>query len=188
MELFDKKYVYFMWDDKLEEKEAFVALYIEDLINAVNTQDYRFKTRIHESDDDYEKGKYPFCDTVNESFSFAYYDPNYELKVAYNNGKTIESYAEEFKIWVEEKEPKWWDNVKYRVKENDVKQNDKICTNRQLEKWLAQGNGECKTATLVSSYHIYEENKANNKLEHFLVRRWDDEDWHKPTLDYMGIK
>lgn len=183
MELFDKKYVYFMWDDELKENEAFVANYIEDLIDAVNTQDSHFKTRIHESDNDYYKGKYPFCDTVNESFSFAYYDPNYELKVAYNNGKTIESCAEEFKIWVEEKEPKWWDNVKYRVK-----QSDKICTNRQLEKWLAQGNGESTTGTVVTSNHTYKKEDANDEVEDFLVRRWDDEDWHKPTLDYMGIK
>jgi hypothetical protein len=183
MELFDKKYVYFMWDDKLEENEAFIANYIEDLIDAVNTQDFRFKTRIHESCEDYYKGKYPFCNTVNESFSFVYYDPNYELKFAYNNGKTIESYDEELKKWVEEKEPKWWDNVKYRVK-----QNDKFCTNRQLAKWLAQGNGECKTEKFVSTYYAYEEKYTNNEVEDYLVRRWEDSVWHTPTLDYMGIK
>lgn len=183
MELFDKKYVYFMWDDELEGKEVFVANYIEDLINAVNTQDSRFKTQIHESDDDCYKGRYPFCDTTKEVFTFAYYDPNYELKVAYNNGKTIECYAEELKIWVEEKEPKWRDNVKYRVK-----QNDNFCTNRQLAKWLAQGNGESMIGLRASTYHIYEENEANKELKYTLVRKWDDEGWHNPTLDYMGIK
>lgn len=176
-----------MWDDKLEGKEVFVADYIEILIKAVNTQDSR-KTQIQKTCENYYKGKYPFCNIRNENFKFAYYDPNYELKIAHHNGDAIEFYDEESKEWLEEKEPKWWDNVKYRVKQNDVKQNDKICTNSQLAKWLAQGNGECKVATLVSTYHFYEEKNADNELEYFLVRRWDDEDWHKPTLDYMGIK
>ena len=159
MELFDKKYVYFMWDDKLEGKEAFIAQYIEDLIDTVDAQDSRFKNRIHESCDDYYKGKYPFSNAI-EDFMFAYYDPNYELKVAYNKGKTIESYDEELKKWVEEKEPKWLDNVKYRVK-----QKDKFCTNRQLAKWLAQGNGESITGMFVSTYHLYEEKESNNEVE-----------------------
>lgn len=183
MELFDKKYVYFMWDDELEENEVFVAHNIKELINAVNTQDLNFKTRISESYDDYYKGKYPFCNTKNENFGFAYYDPNYELKIAYNNGKTIESYAEELNFWVKEKEPKWLNNVKYRVK-----QNDKFCTNRQLAKWLAQGNGESMIGLCASTYHIYEENEANKELKYTLVRKWDDEDWHNPTLGYMGVK
>lgn len=183
MELFDKKYVYFMWDDGLKEKEAFVANYIEDLINAVNTQDSRFNIRIHESHDDDYKGRYPFCDTTQEDFTFAYYDPNYELKIAHHNGNAIEFYDEELKKWVEEKEPKWWDNVKYRVK-----QNDKFCTNRQLAKWLAQGNGESMIGLRATTYHVYKENEANKELKYTLVRKWEDSVWHTPTLDYMGIK
>lgn len=181
MELFDEKYVYFMWDDKLKEKKGFVANHINTLVSFVNSNT-DMCTILQTVDK-----SYPFLsdrEPTGYGFSqFAYYDPNYELKVAYNNGKTIESYDEEFEIWVEEKEPKWWDNVKYRVK-----QNDKFCTNRQLAKWLAQGNGESKTGTFVYIYHIYEEYKTNKEVKNYLVRKWDDEDWHNPTLDYMGIK
>lgn len=188
MELFDKKYVYFLWDDKLEEKKGFVADHIDTLINLVNSNSDMctiLKTG-HTS--------YPFISNrTSLDFDFsqlAYYDPNYELKIAHHNGYTIEFYDDELKKWVEEKEPKWWDNVKYRVKQNDkiVKQNDKFCTNRQLSKWLVQGNGECITGEFVSTCHIYEEKNANNEIEQFLVRRWEDEGWHAPTLDYMGIE
>lgn len=181
MELFDKKYVYFMWDDELKEKKGFVADHIDTLVSLVNLNSNMctiLKTK-NES--------YPFkSDREPTSCGFAqlaYYDPNYELKVAYNKGKTIESYYEVLKKWVEEKEPKWLDNVKYRVK-----QKDKFCTNRQLAKWLAQGNGESITGAFVSTYHLYEEKESNDEVENFLVRKWDDEDWHNPTLDYMGIK
>lgn len=186
MELFDKKYVYFMWDDKLEGKKGFVADHIDTLVNLVNLNSNicTISKTNHNS--------YPFVsDRMSLGFNFAqfaYYDPNYELKVAHLNGVAIESYAEELKFWVEEKEPEWWDNVKYRVKQNDVKQNDKFCTNRQLAKWLAQGNGEIITGQFVSTCHMYEEEDANNEVENFLVRKWDDEGWHNPTLDYMGIK
>lgn len=186
MELFDKKYVYFMWDDKLEEKKGFVADHIDTLVNLVNLNSNicTISKTNHNS--------YPFVsDRMSLGFNFAqfaYYDPNYELKVAHLNGDAIEFYDEELKKWVEEKEPKWWDNVKYRVKQNDVKQNDKFCTNRQLAKWLAQGNGESMTGEFVSTYHIYEVGDLNDEVGNFLVRRWDDKDWHNPTLDYMGIK
>lgn len=186
MELFDKKYVYFMWDDKLKEKKGFVADHIDTLVNLVNLNSNMCtisKTN-HNS--------YPFVsDRMSLGFNFtqfAYYDPNYELKIAYNNGVAIEFYDEELKKWVEETEPKWWDNVKYRVKQNDVKQNLSFCTHRQLSKWLAQGNGECTTGIVVTSNHTYKKEDANDEVEDFLVRRWDDEAWHNPTLDYMGIK
>lgn len=191
MELFDKKYVYFMWNDKLEGKKGFVADYIDTLVNLVNLNSNMCtisKTN-HNS--------YPFVsDRMSLGFNFsqfAYYDPNYELKVAHLNGVAIEFYDEELKKWVEEKEPKWWDNVKYRVKQNDVKQNDvkqndKFCTNRQLAKWLAQGNGECMIGLRASTYYVYKESEANKELKYTLVRKWNHEDWHSPTLDYMGLK
>lgn len=186
MELFDKKYVYFMWDDELKGKKGFIANYIDTLIELVNLNSGMctiLKT---------EHKSHPFLsdkESLNFDFAqFAYYDPNYELKVAHHNGVAIEFYDEDLTKWVEETEPKWWDNVKYRVKQNDVKQNDKICTNRQLSKWLAQGNGECKTATFTATCNVYEEEEANNEVENILVRKWEDEDWHNPTLDYMEIK
>ncbi len=43
MDLFDKKFVYFMWDDELEAREGFFADYIGDLEDYVNSNytDYK---------------------------------------------------------------------------------------------------------------------------------------------------
>ncbi len=54
-------------------------------------------------------------------------------------------------------------------------------TNRELAKWLAQGNGE----------RVFVDDPRSDNLpvsECVRVRKWDDEDWHEPTADYMGLE
>lgn len=66
-------------------------------------------------------------------------------------------------------------------------------TSRELAKWLAQGNGEwCMKngtgqigANTNYGYSQYEENQ--NVTDGVLVRKWEDTEWHEPTVDYMGI-
>ena len=65
-------------------------------------------------------------------------------------------------------------------------------TNRELSKWLAKGHGEySNTVCCPTSYITYaylfdsEESKVSDNI---LVRKWDDADWHEPTVDYMGIE
>ena len=65
-------------------------------------------------------------------------------------------------------------------------------TNRELSKWLAQGNGELQIRSAVcgvSSSHGYDLTRENYQVaDCFLVRKWDDTKWHEPTIDYMGIE
>ena len=76
-------------------------------------------------------------------------------------------------------------------------------TNRELSKWLAKGHGECMNpnsdsysyddlskANLASSTYTYSGiSEANKKVPFYVrVRKWDDVDWHEPTVDYMGIE
>lgn len=76
-------------------------------------------------------------------------------------------------------------------------------TNRELSKWLAKGHGECMNpdsdsysyadlskANLSSSTYTYGGiSEANKKVPFYVkVRKWDDVDWHEPTVDYMGIE
>ena len=64
-------------------------------------------------------------------------------------------------------------------------------TNRELAKWLALGNGELSIHnTEIHSYFNYTPEDANSecKDEIFKVRKWDDSEWHEPTIDYMGIE
>ena len=86
-ELFDKDFVHFLWDDELDEKECFVACEIQDLIQAVNNNTLGHKYDIHKSTDP----DYPFQAMSDcGPSSFAYYDPLYEYKLAWANGKSIE--------------------------------------------------------------------------------------------------
>lgn len=67
-------------------------------------------------------------------------------------------------------------------------------TNRELAKWLATGIGEwCMKngtgrigANTNYGYSEYEENQ--NVTDGVLIRKWEDTDWHEPTVDYMGIE
>lgn len=66
-------------------------------------------------------------------------------------------------------------------------------TNRELAKWLAQGNGEwgiskfgvIEKAEIGWFYDTgYEKQTLQSELR---VRKWDDTEWHEPDVEYMGI-
>lgn len=63
-------------------------------------------------------------------------------------------------------------------------------TNRELAKWLAFGNGEYKNRiNLISTAYTYDESESDVLVDnYFKVRKWDDIEWHEPTIDYMGIE
>lgn len=62
-------------------------------------------------------------------------------------------------------------------------------TNRELAKWLAQGNGEVIDSThYITTYHEYFRCLDNNDVHKTIqVRKWDDTEWHEPTVEYMWI-
>lgn len=64
-------------------------------------------------------------------------------------------------------------------------------TNRELSKWLAQGNGELldEHACVIHSRFMYATGVQNELvLDYYRVRKWNDEEWHAPTIGYMGLK
>lgn len=79
-------------------------------------------------------------------------------------------------------------------------------TNRELSKWLVQGNGEMTFKSksesdidhLVFASHCYEEEYADEECDKALkrnddgswivVRKWEDTEWHEPDVQYMGIE
>lgn len=63
-------------------------------------------------------------------------------------------------------------------------------TNRELSKWLAKGHGEyTNTGCSAASYYAYLFDSEETEVGYnILVRKWDDVDWHEPTVDYMGIE
>lgn len=90
MTLYDSKYVYFEWDDKLAGKEGFIANTISSLKEKVN--------------DGSESCLQPLCysnnptgyhfssanPSVRGAYVFAYYDPYYEFRKAYVEGKQLQ--------------------------------------------------------------------------------------------------
>jgi hypothetical protein len=68
-------------------------------------------------------------------------------------------------------------------------------TNRELSRWLAQGNGEVWHGwhSIMSTYFDYDMRKADLLVEDdgdlkIKVRKWDDTEWHEPTVEYMGLE
>lgn len=89
MELYNSKFVYFEWDKKLEGMMGFVAQNIVSLKSQVNDNPKTMVT-LSGSDD-----VCPFTYYVDEEitcdYQFAYYDPDYEVKKAFMEGKTIQA-------------------------------------------------------------------------------------------------
>lgn len=65
-----------------------------------------------------------------------------------------------------------------------------LATNRELAKWIAQGNGQYKVSggDWIWAEHHYDIKQDDDVCSKFvLVRKWDDKEWHKPTREYLGL-
>ena len=93
MELYNKEFVYFDWDDKLEGKKGFFSDNISDLKRYVKdnrTKWYGVICKYSRSDN----VDVPF-EIIDDSgwhcnFRFCYYDPYYEFRKAYLEGKQLQ--------------------------------------------------------------------------------------------------
>ena len=94
VKLFNKRFVYFMWDDELKGKTGFVSNDIKCLHDYVNNQFSAIES-IEQSSDESQ----PFKTTDGIRFRFFYYDPNYDVKKAFNEGKKIQYRVKEFVDW-----------------------------------------------------------------------------------------
>lgn len=93
MELYDKKFVYFDWDDNLEGKEGFFADNIESLKQNVNddvTPLYGKIVKNLDNDNNFLLFRCVKESGWGDSFRFCYYDPYYEFRKAYLEGKQLQ--------------------------------------------------------------------------------------------------
>lgn len=63
---------------------------------------------------------------------------------------------------------------------------DRHLTNKELAMWLAQGKGlamDKGTGRKSTSYDYWEEDKMVDYMN-LAVRKWEDDNWHKPTYNY----
>lgn len=90
---------------------------------------------------------------------------------------------------------KWGDEGWYKPTRQYLglsKHQEKLATNRQIAEWLARGKGQIcfyKDDILSNtklSYFSYEDD--NEPATEILASKWDDENWHLPTLEYLGLE
>ena len=118
MELFDKRFVHFMWDDELEGKEGFFSDDIETLRTYVESENLKDLSKQYYNTVRYSGNKFnPFNSERYCNFIFFYYDPNYKVKRAfYKEGKQIQVAYKGANNWVDCDEPEWVDGCQFRVK------------------------------------------------------------------------
>ena len=64
-------------------------------------------------------------------------------------------------------------------------------TNKELAIWCANGNGQvrCAGAANIHTFFSYAFGTDDDPVTaDYAVRRFDDEDWHLPTVEYLGIE
>lgn len=112
MYLFDKRFVHFMWNDKLKGKKCF----LEDEIDVLRvTVEKGVESDLHSIVfSRNESAPFRIADGLY-NWQFAYYDPNYEVKKAFNKGKKVQVRCAVCS-WKDCDEPKWYDDCAYRVK------------------------------------------------------------------------
>lgn len=185
MELFDKQFVHFMWDDELKGKKVFVASEIDDLVRAVNENREGHKYNVHKSNNP----SWPFQAELDcEPSAFAYYDPNYEIKKAFNEGKTIQYKALDTGRWCDF-DPKlgpclWNDTTKYRVKPEEKKwivylarQGDEHCylTACTEDNWEdIQKNRNVKTKLFIGANDEVQQWYESRKKFAEVIKAWED--------------
>ena len=120
VKLFDKRFVYFVWDDMLAGKEVFASNDIYSLMDCVNNGG-----EIEGLVKEYGYSNCPFITVIgNRVYKFVYYDPNYEVKRAYfKEGKKVQYKTIDAKNWCDLisdiglNEPYLWnDNFEWRIK------------------------------------------------------------------------
>jgi hypothetical protein len=112
MPKFENKHCYCVWEDCLIGKKVFFADSIGVLKKLVENNDQScFDVVVEHYSEDF-----PFYVDGYGRFAFCYWDPIYEFKVAFEQGKTIQGYFRAMDEWYDLLDPEWVDDIQYRVK------------------------------------------------------------------------
>lgn len=175
MYLFDKRFVHFMWDDELKGKKCFLSDSIDVLKTGVEQMWSRMCFKVIKGEDSYPFGMYR-TDGGRVSYRFAYYDPNYEVKKAFNEGKKIQVHCANG-MWRDCDEPKWYDDRKYRVKPKE-------------EKWIAYvqcNGGKCRLVFCTEDRWGYVQDRFGVKTKLFVGAQDEVKEWCNTRQKFTPI-
>lgn len=185
VELFNKRFVHFMWDESLVGKEGFFSDSVGGLIVAAKGNSGVKGMVMRES----AEFNLEFVSANGSNWKFFYYDPLYDYKWNYHKGRKVQCKLP-ISGWTDigiGGEHVWDYNCEYRVVIEEDKERPLRLTWKQLARWLIMGNGQAVSEHrhLVFSTISYEEKQENCELpEGWQVRKWNDDEWHEPTTDY----
>ena len=148
---FEPKYVHCFWDNELEGKKGIVSDTIGGIKDIVeNITDDRYEKWFGEicKNPNNSQISYPFG-FINDSgssecFQFCYYDPNFECKIAYEEGKTIQYFSKVTDKWKDcETRPLWnGDPTEYRIKPEEKKE-DKYVPFENIQELIEAWEKKC---------------------------------------------
>jgi len=115
--LFNPKYICYTWDDSLKGKEVWYGDSVSSLEDGVQSMNPLRGTVVGHTVDDNER---PFIvkgiNDLSSRWRYVYYDPNYDIKVAYYKRHKQVQYRKANGQWENVAVPVWSENDVYRVK------------------------------------------------------------------------
>lgn len=188
---FEDKFVHFRWSDDLEGKEGFFGDSIQELEEQV-AKDCSERIERSTCEKCFEAA-HPFQKKSNKSaWNFFYYDPLFDIKKAYEEGKNIECKGPSDSEWIglvnglDVNEINWRPEALYHIIDSSNSSKETPLTNKELARWIAMGAGQVmshlKYCGIVWSY--YEGDDDEPVSDGYKVRFWNDPVWHKPTKEY----
>lgn len=137
---FEERFVHCFWNDELEGKKGFVADTLADLRSYVEDKAISYIVELSSSGNENYQFTYYGDNEITSDYQFCYYDPLYEMKIAYEKGKTIQYFPIGGEFWVDcENEPTWDIYRKYRIKPEKESKEDKYVpfenTQEFIEAW-----------------------------------------------------
>lgn len=183
MELFDKRFVHFMWDDRLIGKKCFLADYINELQSYVEKGDESNSDTLAYSED--KSAPFKPVNRLLHRCRFAYFDPNYEVKRAFNEGKTIQFLSRQQQsnggwtdVWYDCVEPRFIENTEYRVKPEE-------------EKWIVylarKTNGSCYLSACAESCWKAAQKELGAKTKLFVGTKSEVNEWYEPRQKFAEV-
>lgn len=120
---FERRFVHCFWNNELEGKKGFVADTLADLRSYVEDKAIPYIVELSSSGNKNYQFTYYKDNEITSDYQFCYYDPLYEMKVAYEEGKIIQHFSKATDKWEDcECRPLWNDDfTEYRIKPEEQK-------------------------------------------------------------------